>query len=448
MANQPKHLGGILENDSADKAAKFIQILDAFNLPIVFLQDVPGFMVGSKVEHAGIIRHGAKFLHVMSAATVPKITVIVRKAYGAGYYVMCGRAYEPDLIVAWPSAEVSVMGAEGMVGIAAKKLFGPEEPPPEVKQQIVADDPEEHRHLQSRGLGPGGRRDRSARHAAGDRLGSRAFAEQTRRTAGSQTWDHPRVKPRDLGLSAASALLTAIAVVTVFAVSDRFGRVSDRSREAASEQLPADGGAPADGAEGSRRPEERRATGQVGEGLVREIADLNRKLYGIEKEKARLEAQLARAERELSKQTEASAVRARHEFDLDEQDWRELAKSGTIKFRRPCLEEKGWKARPDELELLGLGVDDGEVLRAAFRRSYDRIWKTVRPLCAKVIGGVDIVDSLGPDTCIHVVVDASRREDNALADEAIGRLPRHAPASEQFLHRVPRYIRCFSCFGC
>ena len=94
------HLGGILDNDSADKAARFIQICDAFNVPLVFLQDVPGFMVGSKVEHAGIIRHGAKMLHVMSAATVPKITVVVRKAYGAGYYVMCGRAYEPDLIVA------------------------------------------------------------------------------------------------------------------------------------------------------------------------------------------------------------------------------------------------------------------------------------------------------------------------------------------------------------
>ena len=76
-----------------------MQICDAFNVPLVFLQDVPGFMVGSKVEHAGIIRHGAKMLHVMSAATVPKITVVVRKAYGAGYYVMCGRAYEPDLIV-------------------------------------------------------------------------------------------------------------------------------------------------------------------------------------------------------------------------------------------------------------------------------------------------------------------------------------------------------------
>jgi methylmalonyl-CoA decarboxylase subunit alpha len=137
VANQPNHLGGILDVDSADKAARFMQICDAFNLPLVFLQDVPGFMVGSKVEHAGIIRHGAKMLHVMAAATVPKVTVVVRKAYGAGYYVMCGRAYEPDLIVGWPTAEISVMGPEGMVGIAAKKLFGDAPPPPEVKQGIV-----------------------------------------------------------------------------------------------------------------------------------------------------------------------------------------------------------------------------------------------------------------------------------------------------------------------
>jgi acetyl-CoA carboxylase carboxyltransferase component len=137
VANQPNYLGGILDVDSADKAAHFIQICDAFNVPLVFLQDVPGFMVGSKVEHAGIIRHGAKMLHVMSAATVPKITVVVRKAYGAGYYVMSGRAYEPDLIVSWPTGEISVMGAEGMVGIAARKLFGGQEPPPEMKKQIV-----------------------------------------------------------------------------------------------------------------------------------------------------------------------------------------------------------------------------------------------------------------------------------------------------------------------
>ena len=137
VANQPMHLGGILDNDSSDKAAHFIEICDAFNVPLVFLQDVPGCMVGSKVEHAGIIRHGAKMLHVMSAATVPKITVVVRKAYGAGYYVMCGRAYEPDLIVSWPTGEISVMGAEGMVGIAARKLFGDAEPAPEAKKAII-----------------------------------------------------------------------------------------------------------------------------------------------------------------------------------------------------------------------------------------------------------------------------------------------------------------------
>ncbi len=95
VANQPKHLGGILDNDSAAKAARFVNLCDAFQIPLVFLQDVPGFMVGTKVEAAGIIRHGAKLLHAVAAATVPKITVVLRKAYGAGYYVMCGRGYEP-----------------------------------------------------------------------------------------------------------------------------------------------------------------------------------------------------------------------------------------------------------------------------------------------------------------------------------------------------------------
>src|SRR4051794_3755737 len=121
VASQPKHLGGILDNDSADKAARFVTLCDAFGIPLVFLVDVPGFMVGTKVEAAGIIRHGAKMLHAVAAATVPKVTVVLRKAYGAGYYVMNGRAYEPDLIVAWPSAEISVMGAEGAVEIVMRR---------------------------------------------------------------------------------------------------------------------------------------------------------------------------------------------------------------------------------------------------------------------------------------------------------------------------------------
>ena len=137
VANQPKQLAGILDNDSADKAARFINLCDAFGIPLVFLQDVPGFMVGSKVEHAGIIRHGAKMLYAVSRATVPKVTVVVRKAYGAGYYVMCGKAYEPDLIVAWPGAEISVMGAEGAVEIIGRSAIEASDDPEATRETML-----------------------------------------------------------------------------------------------------------------------------------------------------------------------------------------------------------------------------------------------------------------------------------------------------------------------
>jgi acetyl-CoA carboxylase carboxyltransferase component len=137
VASQPRHLGGILDNDSADKAARFVNLCDAFGIPLVFLVDVPGFMVGTKVEAAGIIRHGAKMLHAVASATVPKITVVLRKAYGAGYYVMNGRAYEPDLIVAWPSAEISVMGAEGAVEIVFRKQVEAAEDPAAEKAKLI-----------------------------------------------------------------------------------------------------------------------------------------------------------------------------------------------------------------------------------------------------------------------------------------------------------------------
>ena len=131
VANNPMQAGGVLDVNAADKAARFVNLCDAFEIPLVFLQDVPGFMVGSKVEQQGIIRHGAKMLYAVASATVPKLTVVMRKAYGAGYYVMNGRAYEPDLLVAWPGAEISVMGAEGMVAIAANKQTD------EVKKQLA-----------------------------------------------------------------------------------------------------------------------------------------------------------------------------------------------------------------------------------------------------------------------------------------------------------------------
>ena len=138
VANQPRQLGGILDNDSADKAARFVNLCNAFGIPLVFLMDVPGFMVGTKVEAEGIIRHGAKMLYAVANATVPKLTVITRKAYGAGYYVMNGRAYEPDLIVAWPSAEISVMGAEGVVEIAFRRQVEEAEDPVAKRAELIA----------------------------------------------------------------------------------------------------------------------------------------------------------------------------------------------------------------------------------------------------------------------------------------------------------------------
>ncbi|PAV29400.1 carboxylase [Virgibacillus profundi] len=129
IANQPKMKGGVLFPDSADKSAKFVQLCDAFNIPLLFLVDVPGFMIGTKVERAGIIRHGAKMLATMSEATVPKISVIVRKAYGAGLYAMAGPAFDPDCCIALPGAQIAVMGPEAAVNAvyANKMLELPEE---------------------------------------------------------------------------------------------------------------------------------------------------------------------------------------------------------------------------------------------------------------------------------------------------------------------------------
>src|SRR2546430_1538735 len=137
VANQPMVKGGILDSDSADKAARFIRMCDAFKVPLVYLMDVPGFMVGSQVEKEGIIRHGAKMLYATSEATVPKITVIMRKAYGAGYYVMCGKGYGPDVGVARPFAEISVMGPGGAVTIIFNKQIEASSNPEETRAQLL-----------------------------------------------------------------------------------------------------------------------------------------------------------------------------------------------------------------------------------------------------------------------------------------------------------------------
>jgi acetyl-CoA carboxylase carboxyltransferase component len=115
VANNPAVNGGVLFTDSADKAARFIWLCDAFNVPLVYLADVPGFMIGTEVERQGIIRHGAKMITAVSEATVPTVSVILRKAYGAGLYAMCGPAFGPDACIALPTASIAVMGAEPAV---------------------------------------------------------------------------------------------------------------------------------------------------------------------------------------------------------------------------------------------------------------------------------------------------------------------------------------------
>jgi methylmalonyl-CoA decarboxylase subunit alpha len=115
VANNPMIKGGVLFVDSSDKAARFIQLCDAFNVPLLFLADVPGFMVGTAVERQGIIRHGAKLISAVAEATVPTISVIVRKAYGAGLYAMCGPGFSPDATLALPTAKIAVMGAEAAI---------------------------------------------------------------------------------------------------------------------------------------------------------------------------------------------------------------------------------------------------------------------------------------------------------------------------------------------
>ncbi|MGL4364749.1 MAG: acyl-CoA carboxylase subunit beta [Bacteroidales bacterium] len=139
VANQPLIMAGVLDCDSSDKAARFIRYCDAFNIPIITFEDLPGYLPGIDQEHAGVIRHGAKLLYAYSEATVPKITVILRKAYGGGYIAMNSRHLRADFVFAWPQAEIAVMGPEGAANIIFKKEIAESENPEEMRQQKVAE---------------------------------------------------------------------------------------------------------------------------------------------------------------------------------------------------------------------------------------------------------------------------------------------------------------------
>jgi acetyl-CoA carboxylase carboxyltransferase component len=137
VCNQPLVMAGVLDVDSSDKAARFIRYCDAFNIPIITLVDLPGYLPGIDQEHAGVIRHGAKILYSYSEATVPKLTVILRKAYGGGYIAMGSRHLRADFVFAWPTAEIAVMGPEGAANIIFKKEITEAENPEEMRKQKV-----------------------------------------------------------------------------------------------------------------------------------------------------------------------------------------------------------------------------------------------------------------------------------------------------------------------
>jgi acetyl-CoA carboxylase carboxyltransferase component len=137
IANQPLHLAGALDVDASDKASRFIRLCDAFNIPLLTFVDIPGYLPGIDQEHRGIIRHGAKMLFAYAEATVPKITVIVRKDYGGGKQAMCSKPMGTDLVLAWPSAELAVMGAEGAVNIICRREIQESENPEKTRKRLI-----------------------------------------------------------------------------------------------------------------------------------------------------------------------------------------------------------------------------------------------------------------------------------------------------------------------
>jgi ferric-dicitrate binding protein FerR (iron transport regulator) len=252
-------------------------------------------------------------------------------------------------------------------------------------------------------------------------------------------------RKKEVALAAGSAAMAALAVVTVYEGKVRLSHAKGNVELAAGEAgaLDADGARRADGEELSSAEQ---ALGQGGSSLAKandelakDIAELNRKIKHTEKAKEKLEGDLLVAQTELAKRTDAGAPRGRHDFDLDAEDWKTLAAEGTIKFRVPCLRSTPWKPDGDVLDKLGLSPDDAATLSDAYKRSNDRVWGVIKPLCEKAIGNPAVVDSLGPDTCTHVVVDMARKKDGDAATEAMRRVaeiraglrPEPAPGAPQ-----------------
>jgi propionyl-CoA carboxylase beta chain len=139
VAQQPSYLAGVIDVDASDKGARFVRFCDCFNIPLITFVDVPGYMPGSDQEYRGIIRHGAKFLYAYAEATVPKISIITRKAYGGAFVAMSSKSLRGDINYAWPTAEIAVMGPDGAVNIVFKDVIDKSENPQQTRQELVAD---------------------------------------------------------------------------------------------------------------------------------------------------------------------------------------------------------------------------------------------------------------------------------------------------------------------
>lgn len=230
---------------------------------------------------------------------------------------------------------------------------------------------------------------------------------------------------KDVALAAGSAAIAALAVVTVYEGKVRLSHAKGNVELGAGESgaLDENGARRADGEALSSAEaavgEKGSSLAKANDELAKDIAELNRKIKGAQQSKAKLEGELLAAQTELAKRTDGGAPRGRHEFDLDQEDWKTLAGEGTVKFRVPCLRNTPWKPESDALDKLGLSPDDAGTLSDAYKRSNERVWDVIRPLCVKAIGNADVVDSLGPDTCTHVVVDMARKQDSESASEAM-----------------------------
>jgi len=234
---------------------------------------------------------------------------------------------------------------------------------------------------------------------------------------------------RDVKSGVVGAIITGLAFVAVYegkvAVSHAGERIDLGAGEAA--QVGSSGlskSGLSDGAKAFDANVAANATGpsplaKANENLVTQVSEYRARLEAIAAQKIELEQKLKKSEEKLASTADGAAPRARAEYDLNQEDWAELAKKGAVKYRIPCLNSSGWELSPNKLNEMGLAPQDGATIKEAFQRSHDRVWKELRPMCATALGtGLDVVDKIGGESCPHLIYDAASKVDKEAAAEA------------------------------